>query len=46
MPTGSGAGSGPASTPGAQVPVSGASGNKIGGAGMAVAAAVAAVYML
>ncbi|CAG7562781.1 unnamed protein product [Fusarium equiseti] len=46
MPTGSGAGSGPASTPGAQVPVSGAAGNKVGGAGMAIAAAVAAVYML
>ncbi|RGP75126.1 hypothetical protein FLONG3_5810 [Fusarium longipes] len=45
-PTGSDSGSGSASTPAAQVPVSGASGNKIGGAGMAVAAAVAAVYLL
>ncbi|GKU07075.1 hypothetical protein FLAG1_09963 [Fusarium langsethiae] len=44
-PTGSDSGSGPVSTP-TQVPVSGASANKMGGAGMAVAAAVAAVYLL
>ncbi|CAF3478609.1 hypothetical protein SNK03_010878 [Fusarium graminearum] len=44
-PTGSDSGSGPMPTP-TQVPVSGASVNKMGGAGMAVAAAVAAVYLL
>ncbi|KAM0233177.1 hypothetical protein ACHAPO_007254 [Fusarium lateritium] len=44
-PTGSDSGSEPAATP-TQVPVSGASANKMGGAGMAVAAAVAAVYLL
>ncbi|PTD04868.1 hypothetical protein FCULG_00000294 [Fusarium culmorum] len=44
-PTGSDSGSAPMYTP-TQVPVSGASANKMGGAGMAVAAAVAAVYLL